>query len=186
MHWLILIQKFSLFSHTFHLQNQKIFPQESGFPFHKNRQIKFKKQTGSKIFPKNLILSLFKWVFNFEMLNFLINYYYYYYFLFLQATDGDEEEKGLKIFSGEGDFHAAAGRWCLCHRGRLMGFFCAFIWFWLMGFFILFILFWFVCKYLLICNEKKFFLDFLWSLAFCNFLVFEFYWFLLTRLLNFV
>ena len=46
------------------------------------------------------------------MLNFLINYYYYYYFfLFLQATDGDEEEKGgLKIFSGEGDFHAAAGR----------------------------------------------------------------------------
>ena len=35
-----------------HLQNQKIFPQESGFPYHKNRQIKFKKWTGSKIFPK--------------------------------------------------------------------------------------------------------------------------------------
>ena len=39
-----------------------------------------------------------------------------------KKSDGDEEEKGLKIFSGEGVFHAAAGRWCLCQRGRLMGF----------------------------------------------------------------
>ena len=54
---LSFLKKFSLVSHTFpdnptRLENQKIFPQESGFPFHKNRQIKFKKRTGSKIFPK--------------------------------------------------------------------------------------------------------------------------------------
>ena len=74
---LSFLKKFSLVSHTFpdnptHLQNQKIFPQEIGFPYHKNRQIKFKKWTGSKIFPQRIWSSLFKRVFNFEMLNFLI------------------------------------------------------------------------------------------------------------------
>ena len=128
LHWLILIQKFSLFSHTFHLQNQKSFPQESGFPFHKNRQIKFKKQTGSKIFPKNLILSLFKWVFNFEMLNFLINYYYYYYFFLLFFADYWRwwSRKGFEDFLWWGGFPCCRWPMMPMSQRKTNGFFLCF------------------------------------------------------------
>ena len=58
---LFSLEKFSHFlslpDNSTHLQKQKIFPQESGFPYHKDRQIQFKKRV-QRFSPENLILSL--------------------------------------------------------------------------------------------------------------------------------